>query len=93
MPQPLTAIGRRRFARIAGVIFWVFAVCFGLGALQTVVAMRSNQFWIDALGHALSPASMRYQLIFLLVASVLCGLLAWHWHRLLQQDAGKAPPP
>jgi uncharacterized membrane protein YidH (DUF202 family) len=72
---------RRRFALTAQVLFWLFAVCFGLGALQVSVALRSNRVWADYRGHAVSLASMRYELIFLIVAGVLCALAAWHWQR------------
>jgi uncharacterized membrane protein len=72
-----------RFARVAQVLFWLFAVCFGLGALQVAVALRSNRVWADYQGHAVSLASMRHELLFLIVAAVLSALGAWHWHRVL----------
>jgi hypothetical protein len=77
---------RRRFARIAQVLFWLFAACFGLGALQVSVALRSNRVWADYQGHAVSLASMRHELMFLSVAAVLCALAAWHWHRVLHPE-------
>jgi len=52
-----------------------------------VVALRSNRIWTSYRGAAVSLASMRHELAFLLVAALLCALCAWHWHRALQPRA------
>lgn len=81
---------RRRFAQIASFLFWFFAVCFGLAALQVAVALRSNRVWTTYRGEPVSIASMRHELAFLLVAALLCALSAWHWHRALQSRTPSA---
>ena len=51
------------------------------------MALRSNRIWTSYRGAAVSLASMRHELAFLLVAALLCALCAWHWHRALQPRA------
>jgi ABC-type Mn2+/Zn2+ transport system permease subunit len=80
-------LNRRRFARVASFLLWVFALCFAAGALQVVVALRSNQIWRDVRGNAVSIPSMQYELLFLIVAALIAALLAWYWHRNLRPIA------
>jgi hypothetical protein len=68
-------------------VLWFFAVCFGLGALQVAVALRSNRVWTTYRGEPVSLASMRQELAFFLLVALLCAFAAWHWHRALQPPA------
>jgi hypothetical protein len=86
-PAGAEELRRRRFAHIASILFWLFAVCFGVAALQVSVALRSNLVWVDYRGQAVPLTSMRHELVFLILAALLSALSAWHWHRALAPRA------
>lgn len=69
-----------RFARIASGVLWALALAFAAGAVQVGRALSSNRVWMNYRGEVISPTEMRRELLFFAVASVVCALLAWHWH-------------
>ena len=71
----------RGLARIVSGLLWAFTLGFVLGAVQVARALWSHKIWMNYRGSVVSQATMRGELFFFSLAAVVCGLLAWHWHR------------
>jgi asparagine N-glycosylation enzyme membrane subunit Stt3 len=72
---------RPGFARIASAVLWVLAVVFVLGAAQVSRALWSHKVWVNYRGEVIGSAEMRRELVFYLLATSVCALLAWYWQR------------
>jgi hypothetical protein len=70
------------FARIAGGLLWAFALGLIVGAVQVGRALWSRKVWMNYRGDLISQTTMRRELIFFILGTILCALLAWHWHRI-----------
>jgi len=72
---------QRNFAQVASALLWVFAIGFAVGAVQVGRAIWSHRVWINYRGELISQAAMRRELVFMLLAAIVCSLLAWYWRR------------
>jgi hypothetical protein len=77
---------RPGYARFISGLLWVFAAGFLIAAVQVGRALLSHRVWMDYKGEAVSQATMNRELIFFIVASVVCVLLGWQWRRVWLRD-------
>jgi len=81
MPELPAGSRRPTFARIASGVLWALSIAFVLGAAQVCKALWSNRVWMNYRGEVISQADMRRELVFFVLAAIVCALLALYWHR------------
>jgi len=82
MPDTPSRPGRPSFARIASAVLWALTIAFLIGAAQVCRALWSNRVWMNYRGEVLAQSELRRELVFFVLAAIVCALLALYWHRI-----------